>query len=171
LVKEVEITPPKPKPGDPIAIIVRDDRQQRVPIELNYEQTVPVRGDAFEMQMDKINVPWPKNRLTIEAMNIATLNVAAKFLLWINKRVDVVNGSGKYTLTDVPKGTYTVKLNGTTPRGTPNVTIKITAYSELPLDGTGCGVYTLQTTHENTGNIAVKCQDVEKHVEIKHHTD
>lgn len=171
LVKDVEITPPLPRPGDPIAITVRGDCQQRVPIELNYEQTVPVKGDAFEMQMHKIHVPWHKNRLTIEASNIATLNVAAKFLLWINKKVDVVNGAGQYTLTDVPKGTYTVKLNGTTPRGTPNVTIKIAAHSELQLDEAGHGVYTLQTTQENTGNIAVKCQEVEKRVEIKNHPD
>jgi len=167
LVKEFEITPPAPKPGDPIAVTVRGDCGQLVPIELHYEQTIPVRGDAFAMEMHKINVPWHRNKLTIEASNVSTLNVAAKFLLWINKKVDVVNGAGQYTLTNVPKGNYTVKVEGTTPRGTQNVTVKVDAHSELQLDGQGYCTYTLQSNPENKGHVAVKCHDIEKRVEIK----
>jgi hypothetical protein len=167
LVKDFEIAPPTPRPGDPIAVTVRGDCGQVVPIELHYEQTIPIRGDAFAMEMHKINVPWHKNTLTIEANNVATMNVAAKFFLWINKKIDVVNGSGSYTLSNVPKGTYTVKVEGTTPRGTQNVTVKVDAHSELQLDGQGCCVYTFQPHPANTGNISVKCHDIEKRVEIK----
>jgi len=168
LVKEVEINPPAPRPGDPIAVTVRGDCGQLVPIELHYEQTIPVRGDAFTMEMHKINVPWHRNKLTIEAANVTTMNVAAKFLLWINKRIDVINGSGQYTLTNVPKGTYTVKVEGTTPRGTQNVTVKVESQSELQLAGEGCCVYTFQPHPEHAGNISVKCHDIEKRVDIKH---
>jgi hypothetical protein len=95
------------------------------------------------------------------------MNVAAKFLLWIYKKVKVVNGVAQYTLRDVPKGAYSVKLNGTALRGTSSVTIKITAFSELQLDEAGSCVYTFHPNPERGGNLAVRCNQIVKYVEIK----
>jgi len=119
------------------------------------------------VQINKVHVPWPKNKLFIEAKTVSTLKVAAKFLFWISKNVEVVNGVAKYTLKDVPKGTYSVKLNGTVPIGTSNVTIKITAFSELQLDKAGSCLYTFHHITEHEGNLAVKCHHIEKSVDIK----
>jgi Fe-S oxidoreductase len=167
LVKEIEITPLQPKPGDPINIIIKGACLERVPVEIDYEQTIPVINNELFLQMDKVNVPWPKNRLFIEAKNVATLNVAAKFLLWVYKKVDIVNGVGQYTLRDVPKGTYSVKLNGTAMQGVSNVTITITAFSELQLDEEGICIYTFHPNPNHKGNLAVICAEIEKRVEIK----
>jgi hypothetical protein len=117
--------------------------------------------------MNKIHITWPKNRLFIEAKNVATMNVAAKFLLWIYKKVEVVNGVGQYTLRDVPRGAYSVKLNGTAGQGISNVTIKITAFSELQLDEGGNCVYTFHPNADHRRNLAVRCAQIEKRVEIK----
>jgi hypothetical protein len=171
LVKDIEIIPPHPKPGDPIDIIIKGACAERVPVEIDYEQTVPVINNTFTVQMDKVNVPWPKNRLFIEAKNVVTLNVAAKFLLWIYKKADVVDGVGQYTLRDVPRGTYSVKLNGTTMQGVSDVTINITAFSELQLDEAGSCMYTFHPGPDHKGNLAVKCAEIEKRVEIKHPED
>jgi hypothetical protein len=168
LVKEIEITPPNPRPGDLIKIIIKGACEERVPVEINYEETVPVVDKAFIVQINKVQVPWSKNILFIEAKNVATLNVAAKFLLWIYKKVEVVYGAAQYTLRDVPKGTYSVKLNGTAPQGTSEVTIKITAFSELQLDEAGNCVYTFRPNPVQGGNLAVKCREIEKCVEIKY---
>jgi len=65
-------------------------------------------------------------------------------------------------------GTYSVKLNGTTHQGTSSVTIKITAFSELMLDKPGLYVYNFHPNPEQGGNLAVKCKEIEKSVEIKH---
>ncbi len=167
MVHEIEIIPPTPKPGDQINIQIKGIRQERVPVELNYEETVPVVGNTFVVVINKIQVPWPKNRLMIEAKNVATMNVGAKFLLWFYKKVDVVNSVGQYTLKDVPTGTYSVKMNGTVLPGVRGVTINITAFSELQLDESGSCVYTFHPNPILGGNLAVKCNEIVKTVEIK----
>jgi hypothetical protein len=168
LVHEIEITPSNPKPGDQIDIKIKGAREERVPVELDYEQTIPIVDKIFTVQINKVEVPWPKNRLFIEAKNVAAMKVAAKFLLWIHKDIEVVNGVAQYTLRDVPKGTYSIRLSGTALYGTQSVTIKITAFSELQLDEAGSCLYTFHPNSEHGGNLAVKCNQVEKRVEIKH---
>ncbi len=167
MVHDVDITPQNPKPGDQINITIKGACEERVPVELNYEETIPIINRTFTVQINKVEVPWPKNRLFIEAKNVATMSVAAKFLIWIHKKIEVVNGVAQYILRDVPKGTYSVKLSGTALHGTPNVTIKIAAFSELQLDEAGCSLYTFHPNSEHGGNLAVKCNQIEKSVEIK----
>jgi hypothetical protein len=168
LVKDIEITPPNPKPGDMINIMIKGSCDERVPIEINYEESLPIIDKKFSAQINKVKVPWPKNRLLIEAKNVATLNVAAKFLLWISKKVNVVNGVAQYTLRDVPKGTYSVKLHGTAMEWASEVPIRVTASSELQLDEAGSCVYTFHPNPKKGGNLAVKCNEIEKYVVIKH---
>lgn len=168
MVQEIEFIPQKPKPGDQINIKIKGAYEERVPIEIDYEQIVPIVDNAFIVEMNKVQVPWSKNRLFIEAKNVATMKVAAKFLFWIYKNVEVVNGVAQYTLKDIPKGTYNVKLNGTVLQGTSKVTIKITAFSELQLDEAGSCIYAFHSNPKQGGNLAVKCNQIEKKVEIKH---
>lgn len=168
MVQDIEITPQNPKPGDQINIEIKGVCDERVPVEINYEQTIPIVDKTFTVQIHKVQVPWPKNRLFIEAKNVGSMNVAVKFLLWIHKKVEVVNGVAKYTIKDVPKGTYNVKLSGTVLPGTPSVTIKITAFSELQLDEVGSCVYTFNSNPEQGGNLAVRCNQIEKSVKIKY---
>jgi hypothetical protein len=167
LVQEIEFIPQKPKPGDQINIKIKGECEERVPVEIDYEQIVPIIDNTFIVEMNKVQVPWSKNRLFIEAKNVATMKIAAKFLFWIYKNVEVVNGVAQYTLKDVPNGTYNVKLKGTVLQGTSNVTIKITAFSELQLDEAGSCIYTFHSNPNQGGNLAVKCNQIEKKVEIK----
>ncbi len=168
MVQDIEITPKNPKPGDQINIKIKGACDEMAPVELNYEQTVPIVGNTFNVQINKVQVPWPENKLFIEAKTVATMKVAAKFLFWISKNVEVVNGVAQYTLKNVPRGTYSVKLNGSVPQGISNVTIKITAFSELQLDKAGSCVCTFHPNSEHDGSLAVKCNQIEKRVEIKH---
>ncbi len=166
MVKDVEITPHTPKPGDPVNITFRGDCGERFPVELIYEQTVPAYSGSFTVQMNGIRVPWPRNSLTIDARYVSSMNVGAKFLLWINKRADVVGGVGNYRLNDVPEGSYSVRLNGTPALGARDIKVKITAQSELRTDAAGRCSYTIQTAPQNTGNITVKCSGLENRVDI-----
>ena len=167
LVHEIEIIPPNPKPGDQIKIKIKGACDERVPVEICYEQTVPVVANTVMVQINNVQVHWPKNRLFIEAKSVSTMNVAAKFLLWIYKKVEVVNGVAQHTLRDMPKGAYSVKMNGTVLQGTSCVSIKITAFSELHLDEAGSYVYTFHPNPERGGNLAVRCNQIVKYVEIK----
>jgi hypothetical protein len=167
MVDELEITPPNPRPGDQINVNIKGACDERVPVEINYEETVPVLDQAFTVQINQVHVPWSKNRLVLEAKNVDTMKVAAKFLIWIHKKVDVVNGVAQYTLRDVSKGSYSVKLSGTTSPETSEVHIKISASAELQLDKSGSCVYTFHPNPVHEGSLAVKCKGVEKSVEIK----
>ena len=169
MVDELEITPPNPKPGDQINVNLKGACDERVPVEINYKETVPVVGQAFTVQINKVHVPWSKNRLFLEAKNVETMKVAVKFLLWIHKKVEVVNGVAQYTIRDVSKGSYSVQLSGTTSPETSEVFIKITASSELQLDKSGNCVYTFHPNPVQEGSLAVTCKGVEKSVEIKNH--
>jgi len=167
MVDELDITPPNPKPGDQINVNIKGACDEKVPIEINYKETAPVINQAFTVQINRVHVPWSKNRLFLEAKNVETMKVAAKFLIWIHKKVEVINGVAQYTLKDIPKGSYSVKLSGTTSRETWEVHIKVTASSELQLDKSGSCVYTFQPNPVQEGSLAVRCKEIEKCVEIK----
>ena len=115
----------------------------------------------------RANVTGEHHYRSGNAKNVVTMNVGAKFLLWIYKKIEVVKGVGQYTLNDVPMGTYSVKMNGTVLPGIQEVIIKITAFSELQLDQSGICVYTFFPNPELGGNLAVKCKEIVKTVEIK----
>ena len=167
LVQEVEITPLNPKPGDRLNVTIKGGCNERTQVEIDYEQELRVVGDSFKVQINKIHVPWHKNTLFIEAKNVVTMNVAAKFIIWITKKVNVTKGVAQYTLKDVPKGTYNIKLSGTTPQDVSKVIIKIKAISEFQMDELGSCVYNFDPSCEFTGNFKVKCSQLEKSVEIK----
>ena len=82
LAPEIEIIPTTPKPGDQIDIKIKGALKERVPIELNYFETVPVVGNTFVVGINKIQVPWLKNRLIIEALSVATMNLGVKYIFW-----------------------------------------------------------------------------------------
>jgi hypothetical protein len=166
LVKDVEITPHSPKPGDPVNITFRGDCDERFPVELIYEQAVPTYNGSFTVQMSGIRVPWQRNSLAIDARYVSTMNVGAKLLLWISKKADVVGGVGSYKLINVPEGSYNVRLNGTPAPGAREVKVRITAQSELWTDAAGKCSYVIQTAPQNTGNITVKCNGLEHRIEI-----
>ena len=168
LVQDIKITPTNPKPGNQINIEIKGVCEERVPVEINYEQTIPIVGNTFTVQINKVHVPWPKNRLFIEAKNVESLNVAVKFLLWIHKKIEAINGVASYVMRDVPKGTYNVRLSGATLSGASSVEFKITAFSELQLDEAGCCVYTFHPGSGRGGKFVVKCDQIEKSIEIKH---
>jgi hypothetical protein len=167
LVQEVEITPLNPKPGDQLKVTIKGGCNERTPVEIDHEQELRVVRNSFKVQINKIHVPWHKNTLLIEAKNVATMNVAAKFIIWITKKVNVTNGVAQYTLKDVPKGIYNIKLSGTAPQDVSKVIIKIKAISELQMDESGSCVYNFDPSCEFTGNFKVKCGQLEKSVEIK----
>lgn len=166
MVKDLEITPHSPRPGDPVNITFRGDCSERFPVELIYEQAVPVYNGSFAVQMSGIRVPWPRNSLAIDARYVSSMNVGAKFLLWISKKADVVGGVGIYKLADVPEGSYNVRLNGIPAPGAREVKVRITAQSELLTDAAGKCSYIIQTVPQNTGNITVKCNGLEHRIEI-----
>jgi hypothetical protein len=53
-------------------------------------------------------------------------------------------------------------------QGSSEVTIKITALSDLQLDKVGSCEYTFHPNPEQGGKLSVKCNQIEKCVEIKH---
>jgi hypothetical protein len=167
LVKDVEISPHTPRPGDPLYITFRGDCGERFPVELIYEQTVQAAGGSFTVQMNGILVPWHRNSLVMDARYVSSMSVAAKFLLWISKRAEVSNGVGKYTMTDVPEGNYNVKLTGTPAPGACEIKVRITAKSELRTDAKGTCAYIFHTAPQNTGNLTVRCSGLENRVDIR----
>jgi hypothetical protein len=166
LVKDVEITPHSPRPGDPVKITFHGECGERFPVELIYEQTVPAASGAFSVQMNEILVPWPRNSLAIDARYVTSMNVGAKFFLWISKKADVVDGVGSYQLKDVPEGNYSVRLNGIPVPGAREVKVRITAQSELRTDASGTCSYRIQTAPQNSGNLIIKCSGLENRIEI-----
>lgn len=166
MVKDVEITPHSPRPGDPVNITFRGECGERFPVELVYEQAVPAASGSFTVQMNEIRVPWPRNSLNIDARYVTSMNVGAKFFLWVSKKADVVGGVGSYRLNDVPEGNYSVRLNGTPAPGTREVKVRITAQSELRTDASGTCSYRIQTAPQNSGNLTIRCSGFENRVEI-----
>jgi hypothetical protein len=166
LVQKVTIEPTEPKPGDTIVVTVSGDSGEMVPVEINFDQRVPVLNKEFSVRINKIEVPWSRNTLFIEASKVEYLKMSVKRLIWISRKIKATDGIATFTLNNISEGKYDVKLSGEALQGA-EVTVKVKASSVLRLDEGGTIVYTMNPSCELDGSFAVKCNEIYNEVEIK----
>jgi hypothetical protein len=101
----------------------------------------------------------------VKAVGADDLNVRAKKLLWLTKSAEATDGTATVTQTNVPSGTYKIRIDGKASGS--NVKLKITAMQEVEVNSEGSLSYLYSTKSIPAGNFEVEVGGATKQIELK----
>ncbi|WP_410509355.1 hypothetical protein RSJ42_03720 [Methanosarcina hadiensis] len=121
-VKCWEISPVCPSTGDVISISGKAAGNEIIEISILHEEMVPVSGNNYKYQINKLKVPKSisggENLFTVNATGedgavVRDMNVRVKKFKWISRHVDARNGNATISQSNVPSWmSYFVKIDG-----------------------------------------------------------
>jgi methanogen extracellular protein (TIGR04279 family) len=130
------------------------------------EKDVEVQGGEYEYLLEDVIIPSSSyNSFTVQAVGVEDLNVRAKILLWITKSSEAKDGTATVSQTNVPSGTYKIRIDGKSSAST--VKLKITASQTVKVDYGGSLSYEYDTKSMPSGNFEVKVGGSAKQVELQ----
>ncbi|HET8687151.1 MAG TPA: PKD domain-containing protein, partial [Methanosarcina sp.] len=163
-----EFFPQEPISGDILNIDGSASPGEKVDVFATFEKTVPVSGGKFEYNLKDVKIPEGLNNLfTVEAKGAKNLNVRVKMVLWVTKSSEASGDTATVSQSNVPPGTYKIKIDGDAGEGVSEVNLKITASQKIKADSNGNLSYSYDTTAVPTGDFEVKVGDVTKKITIK----
>lgn len=117
-----ELSPSSPSVGDVISISGKAANNEIIEVSILHEEMVPVSGNSYKYQMNKLKVPKTihggENSFTVTAtgkdgVTVKDMNIKAKKLIWFTKSSNASNGRASISQSNVPSWTsYLVKIDG-----------------------------------------------------------
>lgn len=140
---------------------------EKVDIFVNFEKTVPVSGGKFEYILEDVKIPeGSKNLFKVEATGANKLNVRVKMVIWITKSSDSSGNTATVSQSNVPPGTYMIRIDGDAAEGVSDVNLKITASQEIEANSNGDFSYSYNTKSIPPGEFDIIVGDEAKEISI-----
>jgi len=154
--------------GDTLNVKGSASPGEKVDVFVNFEKTVPVSGGKFEYVLEDVKIPEGFNNLfKVEASGAKNLNVRVKMVIWITKSSDASGNTATVSQSNVPPGTYTIKIDGDAGGGVSQVNLKITAFQGIESDSNGDFSYSYNTKSVPPGNFEIKVGGITKDITIQ----
>ena len=161
-----ELTPQNPAAGDIIEIKGNGFEGDTAKAQVSFEKDVEVQDGEYEYLLEDVIIPSSSyNSFTVQADGAEDLNVRAKMLLWLTKSAEAKDGTATVIQTNVPAGTYEIRIDGKASGS--NVKLKITAMQEIEVDSDGNISYLYSTKSIPAGDFEVNVGDIAKQVELQ----
>jgi methanogen extracellular protein (TIGR04279 family) len=162
-VSDWSFSPQNPVSGDTLTIKGIASPGEKVDIFVNFEKNLPVSGGKFEYVLEDVKIPEGfNNRFTVEATGIKNLNVRVKMIAWITKSSNASGNTATISQSNVPPGTYTVKIDGDAGEDVSQVNLKITAFQGIEADSNGDFSYSYNTKSIPPGDLEISVGGVKK---------
>ncbi|MGI5945315.1 MAG: hypothetical protein ACOX7X_11355, partial [Methanosarcina flavescens] len=163
-----EFSPQEPVRGDTINIKGSASPGEEVGVYVTFDKTVPVSGGKFEYILEDVKIPGGlDNFFTVEARGAKNLNVRVKMVVWITKSSEASGETVTVSQSNVPPGTYDIKIDGEAKKGISNVNLKIKAFQKIKADSNGELGYSYNTKAIPPGDFEIKVGEITKTVTIK----
>ena len=121
----------------------------------------------FEYVLEDVNIPEGVNNLfTVEAIGAKNLNVRVKMLLWMTKSSEASGNTATVSQSNVPPGTYTIKIDGDAGEGVSQVNLKISASLGIEADSNGDFSYSYNTKSVPPGNFEINVGGITKGINL-----
>ncbi|NPE27556.1 PGF-pre-PGF domain-containing protein [Methanococcoides sp. SA1] len=160
-----EISPTAPTIGDEI-IVTGNSPANTVPAKIVFTKTVQVENGEYLYYVGKVAIPEGPNNFLVEATNVEDLEVKAKLMFWFTAaHPSATSGKASYSMSNVPKGSYSIKLKGNAQPSKTTVDMKITATSEIPVKE-GSYEFRYSTSSMPEGNFALTIDGVTKTIHL-----
>ena len=167
-VSDWEFSPQEPVSGDTLSIEGSASPEEEIDVFVTFEKTVPVSGGEFEYILEDVKIPGGLNNLfKVEARGAKNLNVRVKMILWVTKSSEVSGNTAIVSQSNVPPGTYRIKIDGDAKEGVSKVNLKITASQGIEADSNGDFSYSYNTKSVPPGDFEIKVGDITKEVTIE----
>ena len=163
-----EFSPQEPVSGDLLNINGSASPGEKVDTFVTFEKAVSVSEGKFEYTLEDVKIPEGFNNLfTVEAKGAKNLNVRVKMVLWVTKSSNASGDTATVSQSNVPPGTYKIKIDGNAGEGVSEVNLKITAFQKIKADSNGNFSYSYDTTAVPPGNFEVKVGDITKEITLR----
>jgi hypothetical protein len=167
-VSDWEFSPQKPISGATLSIKGNASAGEKIDLFVNFEKTVPVSGGKFEYILEDIKIPEGFNNIfKVEATGVKNLNVRVKMGIWMTKSSDASGNTAVVSQSNVPPGTYTMKIDGDATEGASEVNLNIKASQGIEADSNGKFSYSYNTEDIPSENFNLKVGDITKEITIQ----
>jgi len=149
------VIPESPSVGDVVKIAGDANPNEGVAVKVTFEKTVPVSGGRYEFSLKGVEIPDGRNSFTVTAYGCEDLSVSVKFfLIWITRTSKAENGVARISQSNVPAGSYDIKIHGKS--SSSSVRLVITAVGYVKADENGKFEYSYDTSSVPPGKFVVK---------------
>jgi PKD repeat protein len=163
-----EYSPKNLVSGDIINIKGNASPGEKIDAFANFNKTIPVSGGKFEYILENVKIPdGLKNSFTVKAIGAKNLNVRVKMLIWLTKSSEALGNTAIVSQSNVPPGTYDIKIDGDAGEGISSVNLNITASQEITADSKGNFSCSYDTTSIPPGIFEIEIGSITKELIIQ----
>jgi hypothetical protein len=100
------------------------------------------------------------------AFNVKSLHISVKTLVWVTKSVEAENGSATIYYSNLPKGTYYIKVHGEALENSSTILFKIEASMSLTTDSEGRYEYVVDTRSLPPGTLTLTVENTSREIRL-----
>jgi hypothetical protein len=145
-VSDVTISPEDPEVGDIIILTGKADPNEEVSCSAWFEINPAIDDPYYAALLYGVSIPEPPNNFKVTAENVQLLGVSIKMGIWVTISDEAdSSGNAAVSKSNVPEGTYDIKLVGKIKDTSEPVTLKVYASTKIQADENGNFEYQYNT--------------------------
>ncbi|ABR54097.1 conserved hypothetical protein [Methanococcus vannielii SB] len=153
-ISDITITPENPKVGDTVILSGKTNPNEEITCSAWFELAPALSDPYYGAMLYNVEIPETPNSFKVTAENVESLSLSVKMGLWvtINGNVDS-SGKASVSQSNVPKGTYDIKIAGKIKDSSKPVKIKMSASTKIKADSNGYFEYRYNTKPIEEGTV------------------
>ncbi|MBA2840762.1 hypothetical protein HNP87_001294 [Methanococcus maripaludis] len=145
-VSDVEISPEDPQVGDTIILTGKANPNEEISCTAWFEISPSISEPYYAAFLYGVAIPETPNNFKITAQNVEKLSLGIKMGLWVTLSEEAdSSGNAAISKSNVPKGTYDIRVGGTIKDTSKPVTLKAYASTKIQADKNGDFEYQYST--------------------------
>lgn len=160
-----EVSPSNPNPGDTIILTGSSSPNETVSLRSSFSMNLPVSAGQYDY-VTRVTIPQTPNRITISARNVKDFNAGVKLGIWITKGFSASGGTVSLSQSDLPPGSYNLKMFGEALPGSTAVAVSVEAETEVKSDSQGRYVLDIDTSGIPAGEYRIEAAGETKTIQI-----
>ncbi|AEH07282.1 hypothetical protein [Methanothermococcus okinawensis] len=147
-VSNIQITPSNPKVGDTLTLTGMTNPNEDINCQAWFEVNPMVSPPYYGYIMNNVEIPNTPNNFKVIGENVNDLSISVKMGIWVTKSANA-NSEGIATVSqsNVPTGTYDIKIWGTVKDTSKPIKLKIIASTTVKADDNGNFKYSYKTNN------------------------
>ncbi|WP_421077853.1 hypothetical protein Mjas_00525 [Methanothermococcus sp. Ax23] len=147
-VSDIQISPSNPKVGDTLTLTGKANPNEDINCQAWFEVNPIISPPYYGYLMNSVEIPSSPNNFKVVAENVNKVYVSVKMGIWVTKSANAdSNGIAIVSQSNVPVGTYDIKIGGTIKDSSKPVKLKIIASTTIKADENGYFEYSYKTNN------------------------
>lgn len=148
-----------------IIVSGKSSPDESLPFAASFQMQLPVEAGQYEYETS-ITVPQKPNSFAIKVQNIKDLNAGVKMGIWLTKRFEASGGTATLSQSNIPPGSYNLKIFGQALEASSSVSVEVTAETEVKADENGDYSLAIETAGMPGGEYLIRGAGQTKSVQV-----